>query len=271
MRLSGFYLPVERLSATSLAEAITCPEQFRLKRIKKLPERNNIAKLLGTAFHEGIADNYRWKMEHGFDLPDTAVLGRFNGAWDSAIEKEGEPEWKEHPDKVKETGHGMLNLYMKKVAPGITPLKVEQWFEESVPGIPVPLVGVIDLEVSDRIKETKTSASKLKKPKPNWRLQGRIYQLMVDKPVEHVIVTKQVTPQIVTASEEPGLLTPVQNRDVTVKILQQAAAMVNDLYARYGPDEPWPAHGTFHDWLCSYCSHKPNCFAWKETYGQEAA
>lgn len=269
LRLRGFYLPVERLSATSLAEAITCPEQFRMKRVARMPERNNIQKLMGTAFHEAVADSYRWRLEKGELLPKSATEDRFRGAWDEAIEKEGEPEWKEHPDKLMETGFKMLSAY-RSVMKATEVTQAEEWFEITVPGIPVPVVGVIDLPLKDRIREVKTSAKKMSKPKPTWRLQARIYQLAIAKPVEHQVVTKQVTPQVCTADTEPGLMTPIQNKDATVLLLQQAVALVNDLYARYGADQPWPANGIFHDWLCNYCSFRPNCFAWKENNDQAA-
>lgn len=264
MRLSGWYLPLERLSATSLAEAITCPEQFRVKRILKVKDKNNTAKLMGTSFHEAVADNWRWKLEKGADLSGVELHERFTGAWASAIDKEGEPEWKEHPDTLMATGVKMLDVYREKVMLSTIPVSAEQWFEEMIPGIPVPVVGVIDLQLKDRIREVKTSKNKVSKPKPTWRLQARIYQLMVEKEVEHQVVTKQKTPQVVTGADEDGLMTPIQNRDVTVTILQQATNLVNDLYARYGPDTTWPMNGIFHDWLCSYCSHRPNCLAWKE-------
>jgi len=267
VRLSGFYLPVEHLSATSLSVAITCPEQFRLRYIKHEPERLNIQKLVGSAFHGAIADNWRWKVEKGDDLPEHEALCRLLGAWDDTIEREGEPEWKEPPEQLFQTSQQMLSSYLLDYAPAVTPLWVEQRIEESVPGIPVPVVGVVDCETKSRIQETKTTPAKVTTPKPRWRLQSRIYQLLVRKPVEHQIVTRQKTPRVYTAETEPGLLTPVADPDQTVLILQRAVSTLNDYYARWGPDEPWPPSGIFHDWLCRYCPYVPKCVAWAGTEG----
>ena len=267
MRLSGFQLPVDHLSATSLSVAITCPEQFRLRYLKHEPERLNIQKLVGSAFHGAIADNWRWKLHSGDDLPEQVALERLMGAWDDTIEREGEPEWKEPPQQLFSTSSLMLQTYLQDYAPAVTPLSAEQRVEEQVPGIPVPVVGVVDCETRSRILETKTTPQKVTTPKPRWRLQARLYQLMIRKPVSHQIVTRQKTPKIYTEATEPGLLTPVADPDQTVLILQRAVAVINDYYARWGADQPWPPNGIFHDWLCSYCPYPRICVAWEGTRG----
>jgi hypothetical protein len=263
MRLSGFHLPVERLSATSLALATSCPEAFRQRYVIKERERMNVEKLVGSAFHGALADNWRWKLTKGEDLSDDACWERFQGAWDHTIETEGEPEWKDTPQRIQQNSQLMLSSYLEEVAPKVRPLATEQWFEERVPDVPVPVVGVVDLETKSLIREVKTTSQKVSKPKPQWRVQARIYQLTIPKPVEHQVVTRQVTPRIYTSSSEPGLLTPVGDPDTTVLLLQQVTAAVNDYYARYGPDGVWPATGIMHPYLCGYCSFRPGCWAWK--------
>ena len=89
------------------------------------------------------------------------------------------------------------------------------------------------------------------------------------KPVEWQIITRQVTPQIVLAEEEPGLRMEKSNVDVTVRLIQQATNMLHDFWMRYGPDQPWPTHGLSHPFQCGYCFASPKyantCIAWKET------
>lgn len=263
MRLAGFHVPIRHLSATSLGVLMTCPEQYRLRYLLHLPERLNTPKLVGSAMHEALADNWRWKLQKGEDLQEDVAWTRFQGAWDSIIDKEGEPEWREPPQQLQQTSRLMVGSYMQEIAPTIHPQATEQWFSERVPGIPVPVVGVIDLETRSLIREVKTTAQKQTKPKPTWRVQARIYQLMTRKPVEHQIVTRQKTPKLYTSATESGLLTPVGDPDVTVLLLQRAVANLNDLYARFGPDTPWPANGILHPFICGYCSFKSRCYAWK--------
>jgi hypothetical protein len=93
--------------------------------------------------------------------------------------------------------------------------------------------------------------------------------MVLDKPVEYQVITKQKTPQVVTAEEAPDLMIANGYRDATLETLGQAVHTLNDLWARYGPDAAWPTNGVLHDWLCGYCFAGPkygnHCVAWKET------
>jgi hypothetical protein len=262
MRLSSFYLPTDHLSSTSLGMAITCPEQYRMRYVKHEHERLNVEKLIGSAFHHALSDNWSAKMQNGNDLSWDDAWKAFGDSWDATIQREGEPEWKQPPNELLWTSELMLSNYMTQAAPSISPIATESWFEERLPEIPIPVVGAIDLETETTIKEIKTTAQKVSSPKPQWRLQARIYQLMTRKPVEHQVVTRQRSPQVFTAESAPGLLTPVQKPEATLLLLQKVVAMLNDLYARFGPDTPWPANGFLHPFCCSYCSFRSRCYAW---------
>lgn len=268
MRLSGFHVPVEHLSASSLAMLIQCPEQYRLRYVQHIRPSFGIDKFIGIVDHAAQAENFRQKIKSFEDLDVEYMRGMYRAKWDATIEDEGEPEWKDDPEEVKQTGLLMMETYHAQVSPTITPIRVEERFEETLPGLPVPIIGYPDVETAERIVERKTSKSKLTKPKSKWTLQGRIYSLILDKPVEYQVITKQKTPQCVTALEAPDLLVANGFRDATLETLDQAVHTLNDLWARYGPDRPWPTNGVLHDWLCGYCFAGPkygnHCIAWKE-------
>jgi hypothetical protein len=262
MRLSSFRLPTDHLSATQLGVAVTCPEQYRLRYLLREPERLNVEKLIGSAFHQALAANWDWKIHNGSDLNQDDAWTSYQDAWDSTIESEGEPEWKQTPDSLLHTSELMLSSYMTDVAPTISPISTEAWFSERLPSIPVPVVGAIDLETTSLVKEVKTTGQKVSRPKPQWRLQAKIYQLVTRKPVEHQVVTRQETPKIYTSASEPGLLTPLSPPDATLLLLQRIVSSLNDLYARFGANTPWPANGVLHPFCCSYCSYRGHCYAW---------
>lgn len=267
MRLSSFHLPVNRLSATSLTEFITCAELFRLKRLVKKPERRYLELFIGTVFHRTIEDNFRHKLTTGQDLEWEEILEGYRFKWDEEI-KDEEPEWTDPPLVAYETGAKVLESWHRDVAPLVTPVAVEQRFEVDIPGIPVPIVGNIDVESRGFIEDFKTSSRKEAKAKPRWRFQGRIYQLQVEKPVAWYVTTKQVTPVSYTPVDNPGLLMYPINRDVTVELLKQTVEQLNDVYARYGKDRPWPTNGLLHEWMCGKCSYGPKsthpiCPAWR--------
>lgn len=269
MLLRSFHLPFDHLSATSLTEFLVCPEQFRLKRIAKRPERNRLDLFIGTVHHRAIADLFRNKIETGGNLQWEELAEGYRHCWDNTINDEGEPEWEVPPSEAYETGTKVLECFLHEVAPYVTPLKVEQRFEETVPGVPVPVVGYIDVESRGFIEEFKTSARKEASAKPRWRFQGRIYQLAVDKPVAWYVTTKQVTPKSYTPVDNPGLLMDPANKDQTVRLIVQSVEVMNDLFARYGPAGPWPTNGLLGEWACkSGCSFgpvspNPICPAWR--------
>jgi hypothetical protein len=161
----------------------------------------------------------------------------------------------------------MTLLYHEFAAPSVQPIAVESRFSERLPGVPVPIVGYIDVETQTTLVERKTTKTKLKVPKPNWLLQGRLYSMVYEKPVEWQLVTRQVTPQLVLPEDEPGLRLGDSHPDATIRMVQQAAYMLEDFWFRYGPDNPWPLHGLAHPYQCSFCFAGPkygaSCVAWQ--------
>jgi len=267
MRLTSFHLPVEHLSASSISQFLTCAEQFRLERIVRVPKRRYIDGFVGSTFHDTIGVNFAQKIDTGRDQTIEQVNSVFKVKWAESIEKEGEPVWTDHPERVEKLGLDMLGGFHTHVAPEIMPVAVESRFEERVPGLPVPLVGYIDCEEQGLINEFKTAKQKVAKPKPNWRVQGQIYQLFSRKPVYWTVTTKQKTPVNWTWRNAPDLVMEVSNPDVTVNLLVQATQMLNDYWLRYGADRPWPMTGLLHTFACDYCSAGPKnpnpvCMAW---------
>lgn len=260
-------MPIEWLSASALNLFIQCPEQYRLRKIKKIPESMGLSRFIGIVDHAAVAANLGQKIETRQDISIEALAKVYTHEWNLALEKDGEPDWENSEEiTVHDKGLGMAMLYHEQVSPLIQPIKVEERFEETIKGVPIPIVGYPDVEEPRRIIERKTSAKRMNKPKPGWTFQGNIYSLIFDKPVEWHCVTTQVTPQITTPETSPELLLENDNHDATIRTLTQAAYLLNDTYIRYGPDRVWPTLGTFHDWLCSYCFAGPrygdSCAAW---------
>lgn len=267
MRLSGWSLPIEKLSASAISCFISCPEQYRQKYLLKKRDSMNSARFVGIVDHKTHEENFRQKIHSGEDLTPDEMYKSYSDNWESTTNHEGEPAWDEDPIKTFQKGQKMIALYHEKVSPLIQPIAVEQRFEETIKGVPVPVVGYVDVETKDLIRERKTAGTKLSDPKTAWRFQGRIYQLALEKPITWDIVTKQVTPQVVTAQEAPNLFMPIQNKDFTVRLIQQAAASMTDIYDRYGADSPWPTNGLYAEaWKCNFCQWGPklagSCVAW---------
>lgn len=267
MRLSGWSLPLEVLSASSITVAIQCPEQFRLKYLKKQRERMYPDRFIGLVDHSVHEQNFKWKMDVGKDMTPELMSKLHESEWARLEEKE-DPDWDgEDPIDLQALSLQMVHAYHEIVSPRVLPVAVEQRFEERLPGVPVPIVGYVDVLTKDVIVERKTAGQKVSKPKPRWRFQGRVYSMIADLPTEWHVVTKQKTTAIYTPEDSPQLGPPKPNADATLRMIQQAAIKVNELYARYGREQPWPTDGTFADWLCDYCQFGPkrlgSCIAWR--------
>jgi hypothetical protein len=232
-------------------------------------------RFMGIVDHRTHELNFQQKIASGVDLPVMEMNGRYIEQWAEAIELNGEPNWRDDdPGVMFDRGVQMMELYHAKVSPKVQPVGVEERFEIEVPGVPVPLVGYIDVQMEHGIRERKTSAKRVLKPKPKWRFQGRLYQLATQLPVQWDVVTKQVTPQVVTADDSELLYMGYSNPDATVTLIQDTCNRIDGLFKAFGRDRSWPANGIFHDWACDYCFIGPryegSCVAWDES-GRAAA
>lgn len=258
MRLGGWKLPLERLSATSLSTYVQCPEQFRHKYLLNEKEKMSGERFVGSVTHQSLQALFG--PERFQTVANSITVAEVvDECWQSVIEREGEPEWHDvdATEQYRRTKQ-MVQTYWP-IASSTVPVAVEQRFEESILGVTIS--GYLDLELENRIREVKTSSRKESKPKSRWRFQGRLYSLVSMKPIEWHVVTRQATPQVVTPAEAPGL-EATYGRDATVLIIKHAIERMNDDYARYGAKEPWPMDGIFGDWACDYCSFKKGCPAW---------
>lgn len=225
-----------------------------------------IDKLMGAVDHETAAKNFAQKISTETDLPLDEMEQIYDDCWDEMIEENGEPVWEKPEEETRALGKRMTHIYHEHVAPLVQPISVENRFELELPGVPVPLIGYVDVETRGALIERKTTKTRLKTPKPGWLMQGRIYSMTYDKPVEWQLITRQAAPQVVLPETEPGLRLENAFADATVKMVQQAAWLLEDLWLRYGPDNPWPLHGLTHPFQCQYCFAGPrygaHCIAW---------
>jgi PD-(D/E)XK nuclease superfamily protein len=268
VRLSYSKPPLEHLSASAIAQLTTCPEQFRLRRILNIPESRGPDKFIGIVDHATLEDALRFKLRSGCDYELESIPRIYDLAWDSELLEEGEPEWYgEDPIAIHDNGELMAVLYHDQVTPSIKPTAIEERFEQDIPGVPVPVVGYADVVEHSRIIEKKTSKARVRTPKPQWLLQGRIYQLSYDdKPIEWHLTTRNKTPGIFTPETDEGLRLETSDRDSTVLIVQQAWGYLGDLWRRYGANHSWPLHGLTHPFQCGLCfagpKHSGRCIAW---------
>lgn len=268
MKLGQRRLPLEFLSASSLSKAVSCPELWRRRYLLHEKEGFGVDRFFGSVDHATIAGYMDDKKRNGLVWSVEQLMGAYAWCWDDELKKaedHGEPaEWGiTDPKKLSDSGKLLVDAYVKQAADLVDPIAIESRFEEKLPGIPIPVIGYIDLETPDRIVERKTAKKRVSAPQPNWRFQGRIYQLAQRKPVSWHVSVRKVHPEVIT-----DLSLPVGNPDQTVVLIQQIYRMLEGFWQRYGSRSPWPTTGTLHPWLCGKCGFGPSlqasCVAWRD-------
>lgn len=263
-------LPVAHLSASQLNMLQRCPRQYQCRYVLGLKEAPGAAKVLGSAFHGAQEHNWRQKIETHEDVPVAEVVEFFHDkAWPDAVEGAGgeaEIKWDGAPEETRATGAAMTAVYREAVAPRVQPTAVERELRLDI-GLPVPLLGYIDVETAGPTIDTKTSRAKRTTPKADWRLQGRVYRLLRPAPVDWHVITKAKVPTVWTPLEAAPLHEPYSELEaqLTREHVLQLAALANHYMSVYGPDDPWPATGLAHDWACDWCAYRSSCPVWRET------
>lgn len=279
------------ISPAQVKMAMRCPEQYRRRYVRGEKERPAGAMLWGSADHEAHEQNFSQKIVSGVDLPLGDVQDAFRDSLRKRVEREGgirEVEWKDDGDTLmgarrgykQAIDHGVkvVAVYHETVSPSLAPYTVEERFKVDVPGVPVKILGMIDLvadvpttpaldleraAVERRIIERKTSGAN--KINGEWHVQGRIYQLVRPLTVDYHLSLKTKTPNVAFNTH---LQAPMPERMVVAQ-LQRAIARIANCYLTYGPDEPWD-DATGSAWACGFCAWGPkglrDCPWWQPIY-----
>jgi hypothetical protein len=274
-------LPAERdwptelkahLSPSQIRMYATCPEQYRKVYVLGERQRPGAALVWGSADHYAHEQNFVQKIESHEDLSEADVTLAFAEGFDQRVEQDGgeaEVEWgDDKPGDLKDRGVALVAAYHRQVSPSVQPVAVERSFQVTLPGVPVPIFGRVDIQTADRVIEGKTAAAKKTKPEPQWRLQGEMYQIESGLPVEWHVKTKAKTPGCYTAETDAGLWLPLNERrtDATIVRVQKLVAQLLAMLDTYGPNEPWPTGAPDYGWSCQFCgwgpTHAGSCAWW---------
>lgn len=269
----GWNLPIRHWSPSSFDELLRCPHRWQQIYIQKHRKRPAEAPLLGLAVHKGLEMNFVQKIESHEDLPIAQALEYYGDVFPAIVELEQEKtgeevEWDTSLEQARTRGNAMLAAYLNNVAPRVQPLAVELFVSVDF-GLPVPVEGRADIETEPKILDWKTGERASRKPKESWLIQAAVYSQARSKPVEFQSLTATKAKNavtLVTSLEEPGLHvdpTPAE-REQQVRIMEDLSDMACFYMAKYGPDEPWPVLGRFHQWACDKCSFRGICPAWSE-------
>lgn len=143
------------LSKSSLNTFLRCPQQWEYAYVRRIKSPPSVRQTLGIAAHTAVETNFRQKITSEVDLPENDVLDAFSTAYDAGTEDIEKPE--EDIGKAKDSGLTLLTKHHREVAPGISPLMVEEPVQYTINGI--AFSGYLDLvDVQRRLRDLKTTA-----------------------------------------------------------------------------------------------------------------
>jgi hypothetical protein len=201
------------LSYSSINLYLTCPENFRRKYLIGESTPSTPALLTGSAFHNTI-ERYIATKETIEAIPDDLTLSNlWHTAWGEQIEKNTDVDWgADTPEEHYNEGIRILSTAeVQDLADSLTPASDESglWIERKmelwVPGVPIPIVGYIDIVTDDGVPgDFKTSKYQWSTDKAESEMQPLFYlaslnQAGVEVPglrFRHYIVTKAKQPKV---------------------------------------------------------------------------
>lgn len=199
------------LSYSSINLFLTCGEAWRRKYIAKEPQSSTPALVFGSALHNTI-ENYI-AMRYGEMPIENDLQTLWHGNWNAAVEREPNCEWgADTPAQHFNEGLRLLaNPELRQMVDRLTPLRddnglfMERKIELRVPGVPVPIIGYIDIVTNDGVPgDFKTSAQMWSADKAKAELQPLVYLAALNQMgrnvpglrFRHFVMTKTKQPKV---------------------------------------------------------------------------
>ena len=167
------------ISPTQLRTYDTCPLQYRMRYVDRIPTADSPASLVGQAVHAALERNFLEKRRGGFDLDLDEAAEIFDDVWESRLPPgAASGQSADEFDEAYGSGQAVLELYLTEVAPRVIPHLVEHRFRFDIPGVQVQLVGTVDLiDRNGVVIDHKTSWRAYPESYPDRDLQLQCYAI----------------------------------------------------------------------------------------------
>ena len=200
---------LEHLSYSSISLYLLCPRAWKFRYVEKVAVSTSPALVFGSAFHETI-EEYIAKQATG-DL-DTGLSEIWERNWRAKLESEPDIDWgTESPDILAKDGKRILQT--KEIVETLDELarnfdeksSLEKFVSLRVPGVPVPVVGYIDIITADGIPgDFKTAARAWGADKAQNETQSLFYLAALNQEGDdrhgwrfrHYVFTKTAKPRV---------------------------------------------------------------------------
>jgi hypothetical protein len=173
-----------------------CPRRFKYQYIEKKPGVLTSRLVAGTVYHNTLALALNHK-KLGLPLDHNDIESAFNDFWAHELEdkvirdEDGVPQieatmvdWgKDDPEELKSNATRLAQKYNHLYVPKLNPIEVEFERNINVEGVPIPITGRLDLELSDRVVDHKFKGNALQKAALERDMQSMFYALLKGPPL----------------------------------------------------------------------------------------
>lgn len=204
---------LEHLSYSSISTYMLCPRNWKFKYLDGIPTASSPALVFGSAFHATVEAIIKAKAAG--ETIDVAEKWAFQWAWETTKAT----DWgAELPEEYSNLGLRMLShkdtvAMLAEISPmvdvdeagTVVPL-IERRVELHVPGVPIPVIGYIDIICSDGIPADFKTAARVWAPgKAEGELQPLFYLAALNQAgymqnptmgFRHYVFVKTKTPQV---------------------------------------------------------------------------
>lgn len=167
------------LSVSQLNTLTRCPQQFYHRYVLGEKRPPGVALVIGKGVHAAVEKDLGAKLEWGELLPDDSIAD-FAADATRRLWKQDEPvRTEDDPDEggAIDEAVKLAELHHEKVAPVVEPVALERPFVLEVPDFSFDIKGVVDVEETNVIRDTKTSAKAPSGNPATKSLQGELYTL----------------------------------------------------------------------------------------------
>jgi len=258
------------LSASSIAEYMECGLSYRFSRIDHLkPEFHSDNMIFGSCIHQALADFHQERIT-GTILTLQELQDKFIYYW--GIRAFDNPEIKYKQENsfqgFIEQGKALLEVYRENFHDhNLTVLAIEEPFKVYLEGIPIPVIGVMDLVEEDEqsnivITDFKTAARSYSDKDVDKNPQLTLYHLASRiNGYENRNIIMKLDVMVKTKIPQFKRYYTIRNHWDEIKIVRKISEVWKGISKGvFIPNDT--------SWKCNECSYKTACNDW---YVQQAA
>ncbi len=198
---------LEHLSYSSVSTYLMCGKYWEFKYVRKEHRPASIAMVFGSAIHKTIEQTITEKIR---------PIERWSSTWEKQLEEEKSIDWgAETPEGIYNEGIRLLSdKEIEKTIMGLSALAIEKYVELKIAGVPIPVIGYIDIITQDGIPgDFKTSNKSWSEDRASGEMQPLFYLAALSQagtPVvngrfRHYVFVKTKQPKVQIIEHEHNL------------------------------------------------------------------